>query len=74
MRKNKGDVEHKKRTFIVDYIPAFLVFVVIRIVNFLSNRLNISIPFLSIQKNAFGVGCVTSLGTLGFEDVYAPFS
>ena len=74
MKKNKGDVEHKKRTAIADYLPAFLVFVAIRIVNFISSRLNISIPFLSIKKNAFGIGCITSLGMLGFEDVHAPFS
>ena len=74
MRKNKGDIEHKKRTSIVNYVPAFMVGVILTIVNFITCKLGISIPFLALERDQFGCGCVTSLGTLGFEDAYAPFS
>lgn len=35
-------------------------------------RLRISIPFLKADANGLGAACVTSLGTLGFEDAVAP--
>lgn len=41
---------------------------------FISNRLGISIPSLRVEKHALGAACVTSLGSLGFVDAFAPFT
>lgn len=51
-----------------------MVSIIVIIVNFITSKMSISIPFLALKKDQFGCGCVTSLGALGFEDAYAPFS
>ena len=67
-------MEHKKRTKLADYFPAFLVSALLTIVPFISSKLGISIPAFAVKKDQFGAGCVTSLGMLNFTDATAPFS
>ena len=74
IKTNKGDADHKQRTKLADYLPAFLVSVCLTLASFISNRLGLSIPALALKRHQFGAGCVTSLGMLGFEDATAPFS
>ena len=74
IKKNKGDSEHKKRTQTADFLPAFLVSILIKMASFISSKLGLSIPALALKKDQFGSGCVTSLGMLNFEDALAPFS
>lgn len=74
IKTGKGDADHKKRTKLADYFPAFLVAVFLQVARFLSNKLGISVPAIALKRHQFGVGCVTSLGMLGFEDATAPFT
>lgn len=74
IKTNKGDADHKQRTKAADYLPAFLVSVMLKLANFLSNKVGINVPMLALKRHQFGAACVTSLGMLGFEDATAPFS
>ena len=42
--------------------------------SFIANKMGIALPAFKIEKHALGAACVTSLGSLGFEDATAPFS
>lgn len=74
IKTGKGDADHKKRTKLADFFPAFLVAVLLQVARFLTNKLGISVPALALKRHQFGAGCVTSLGMLGFEDATAPFT
>ena len=74
IKKNKGDSDHKNRTKVADFVPAFMVSTLLHFASFLTCKLGISIPALALKKDQFGSACVTSLGMLGFEDAIAPFS
>lgn len=74
IKEKKGDKDHKSRTGIAKYLPAFLVSIIIKISNFFFHFLGMSIKPLSIKKNQFGAACLTSVGMLGFQDAIAPFS
>lgn len=74
IKKDKGDGEHKKRTGVAKFLPAFLVTILIKASNFLFHFLGVSIKPLALKKNQFGSACLTSLGMMGFEDATAPFT
>lgn len=74
MKKSSGGEEHKKKTGVARILPAFLVSVVVEVVNFISNKLGLSLKPLGIERHTFGAACVTSVGMLGFEDATAPFT
>lgn len=74
IKEKKGDKDHKNRTGVAKFLPAFLVSILIKVSNFLFHFLGISIKPLSIKKNQFGAACLTSVGMLGFQDATAPFS
>ena len=59
---------------LANYLPAFLLSAFMELATFITIKLGLSVPQLSLKKNPFGAGCVTSLGMLGFEDALAPFS
>lgn len=42
--------------------------------SFIGFRLRIKLPMFSVDPNSLGSCCVTSIGSLGFEDATAPFS
>lgn len=73
IKTNKGDADHKQRTKLANYFPAFLVGFMVQVARFLTNKLGLSVPALALKKHQFGAACVTSLGMLGFEDASAPF-
>ena len=74
IKEKKGDKEHKQRTGITKYLPAFLVTILIKVSNFLFHYLGVSIKPLAIKRNQFGAACLTSVGMIGFQDATAPFS
>jgi hypothetical protein len=74
IKTNKGDAEHKKRTGVARFLPAFLVAVLMKVTTFICHTLGLGIKGLSLKKDQFGAACVTSLGTFGFIDAVAPFS
>jgi hypothetical protein len=74
MKKSGGGEEHKKQTGWLRLVPACIIAIIIEVMSFVTNRLGISLPALKVEKHAFGAGCVTSIGSLGFEDAVAPFT
>lgn len=51
-----------------------IVSIIFEIVSFLSYGLGLSLPMFAVKKNGFGAAIVTSVGSMGFKDVYAPFT
>ncbi len=74
IKKDKGDTDHKKRTGVAKFLPAFVVAILIKLTTFICHSLGLSIGPLSLKKDQFGAACITSLGMLGFIDATAPFS
>lgn len=72
VKKNKGDDEHKKRTGSAVFFPPFLLSLLLQITKFISCYLGLSVPAIGLKKDGFGGAVVTSLGSLGIEDAYAP--
>lgn len=74
MKKASGGEEHKKQMKPFSFVPTFLVSFLIEVISFLTNKVGIQIKPLGLKRHAFGAACVTSLGSLGFEDATAPFT
>jgi len=74
IKEKKGDADHKQRTGIAKYLPAFVVTVLIKASNFLFHFLGINVKPLAVKKNQFGAACLTSVGMIGFKDATAPFT
>ena len=74
IKQNKGDADHKRRTQLADYFPAFLVSALMSFVTFITSKLCLNVKALSLEKGQFGAACLTSVGMLGFEDAFAPHS
>jgi len=72
IKKNKGDKEHKQRTGPIKFFPAFLVKMLVDFTSFLSYNLGLNVKPLAIKKNQFGGCTITSVGMLGFREVFAP--
>lgn len=51
-----------------------MVGALMQVARFFTNRLGLNVKPLALSRHQFGAGCVTSLGTLGFEDATAPFT
>lgn len=66
MKKSDGGEEHKKQMKPFKLIPVCIVEFLVEIISFFANKLGIAVPSMKIEKHAFGAGCVTSLGALGF--------
>jgi pyruvate dehydrogenase E2 component (dihydrolipoamide acetyltransferase) len=43
-------------------------------VSFIAYGLGVSVPSIAVKKNGFGAATITSIGALGFKNVFAPFS
>ena len=55
-------------------MPVFLLRPMIRITGWLASALGVNIPALGVEKHAFGSCIITSVGMLGFDEGYAPFT
>ena len=74
MKKDGGGEQHKNQMKPFKLVPTFIVTFLMDVISFIANKLGIAFPSFKIEKHAFGAACVTSLGSLGFEDATAPFS
>jgi hypothetical protein len=57
-----------------DFLPVFLVSIMMNIAHFCTTWLGITLKPLALKKDQFGAACVTSLGGFGFHDATAPFT
>ncbi len=69
-RQRKNQV-HNKRMNIVNILPTFLVGPILQVSSYLAS-IGISVNFLGIKKYEFGSCVLTSIGSIGVEDGYAP--
>lgn len=68
------DQEFKKQMQSVKLIPVFLLRPRLKFTGWLASALGVSIKALGVQRHAFGSCVITSVGMLGFDEGYAPFT
>jgi pyruvate dehydrogenase E2 component (dihydrolipoamide acetyltransferase) len=66
------DPEYAKIRKRLDKIPGFLYYTSLGMINFLQYTLNWNLSFLGIPKDPFGGALVTSVGSLGVSEAFAP--
>lgn len=57
---------------ILNVLPVFIIKPLTSLMGFILYSLNIQLPFLKMDRNAFGCAIVTSVGSIGIEQAYAP--
>lgn len=72
VKKNDGDEAHKKATKAADFFPPFILSVLMSFTKYISYYLGLDANALGLKRNNFGGAVVTSVGSLGINDVYAP--
>ena len=70
LRKRKNKDQNKKMNLMY-FLPTFILGPVIQIISFLSS-IGLSIEILGLKKFEFGSCVITSIGSLGIDDSYAP--
>jgi pyruvate/2-oxoglutarate dehydrogenase complex dihydrolipoamide acyltransferase (E2) component len=73
LRKNQ-DQEFKKNMDLVKMLPTFLLRPISRLLAILTGDLAIGIPALGIKQTPFGCCIVTSIGMLGVDSAFVPFT
>ena len=74
MKKEQGGKAHKENIKLLKILPAFLHGFCMEVLAFFVKKLNIKLKVFQTFRNTFGCACVSSLGSLGFEDAVAPFT
>ena len=70
LRKRKNKDQNKKMNLMY-FLPTFLLGPFIQIISFLSS-IGLSLEILGLKKFEFGSCVITSIGSLGIDDSYAP--
>lgn len=68
------DVEFKKQMQSIKMIPMFMLRPLLKFTGWLSGALGVNIKALGVERHAFGSCVITSVGMLGFDEGYAPFT
>ena len=68
----EGSDELSQSRGLLDHIPAFLYRFILGILTFLQYTLNLNLKPLGLPKDAFGSVMVTSIGSLGIPEAWAP--
>ena len=55
------------------FVPTFLIELFLKLLQFVTGDLNISIPFLGIKSSPYGVAMLHSLEAIECDDATAPF-
>ncbi len=71
-RVREGSDELSKSRGVLNYIPAFFYRLVLGILTFFQYTLNLNLKVLGLPKDAFGSVMVTSIGSLGIPEGWAP--
>lgn len=75
MRAKTGkDEQHNKNFALIDYLPSFIVGVVLSIVPYISLNLGWSIPAMGIKGDAYSPVILTNVGALGLTAGFAPMN
>ncbi len=68
------DQDFKKSMKAVKAMPGFILRPMLRFTGWLASALGLSIKALGVERHAFGSCVITSVGMLGFDEGYAPFT
>ena len=71
-RVREGSDELSKSRGMLDYVPAFLYRMILGILTFFQYTLNLNLKVLGLPKDAFGSVMVTSIGSIGIPEGWAP--
>jgi hypothetical protein len=74
MKMNHGGKLHKIRNAPVKYFPAFVISAGNEIYDFITNKLGIPCNFIGFDRHYSGAACITSVGSLGHEDLTGAFA
>lgn len=72
LRQGK-DVDFKKTTNTLKFVPVFLLKPLVYWVGFLGGSIGLSIPLFGVKRFPFGSCLVTSVGMLGLDRAFVPF-
>lgn len=70
--KSGKDEEHKKSTASAGFLPSFIIQPILFVATYLSICCGWTINALSLRSDRFGHAVLTNIGTLGFEQGFAP--
>lgn len=68
------DQDFKKSMDAVRKMPIFILRPVLKFTGWLAGALGVNIKALGVERHAFGSCVITSVGMLGFDEGYAPFT
>jgi hypothetical protein len=69
--RTKTDDNHNKRMKIIDILPTFIISILLQVASFLGS-IGVTIDILGVKKFEFGSATITSVGSIGLEDAFAP--
>lgn len=70
LRKRKNKDQVKKMT-LIHFLPTFLIGPIMQILSYLSS-IGIALNFIGLKSHEFGSCVITSVGSIGIEDSFAP--
>jgi len=73
LRKHQ-DKDFESSKAIINILPVFAIRIILNLVGFLSSGVGLSIPFLGVRPFPFGSAMVTSVGMLGVQQAFIPFT
>jgi pyruvate dehydrogenase E2 component (dihydrolipoamide acetyltransferase) len=72
--RNDEDPDFKRSRALFWLLPLWALRVVLKVMSFLSNTLNLHLPKLGMPRDPFGSAMVTSVGMFDIDTGYAPFT
>jgi pyruvate/2-oxoglutarate dehydrogenase complex dihydrolipoamide acyltransferase (E2) component len=73
LRKGEDD-EFEKSKPLLKLLPTWIIRRLVWLTGWLTGSLGISVPALGLERFPFGAGVITSVGMLGLDEGYAPFT
>lgn len=64
----------KMQVKLLDYIPTFIVQIIINTLSFLSYNIGLQLPMLGMKADTFGYGVVVNVGKLDIKNLYIPLT
>lgn len=72
--RHDRDPSYRRSRGLFKSLPLWALRIVLVLLSFLSNRLNLHLPRLGMPRDPFGSAMVTSVGMLGVDSGFAPFT
>jgi len=69
-----NDPSYERSRAMFEALPLWGLRMMVRVMSLLNNTLNLHLPMLGMPRDAFGSAMVTSVGMLGIDSGFAPFT